>query len=324
MKRTLVTLLLAAAAWGGWAWWKRGRAVQAPAYTELKVERGDLVLSVQANGTVQPRNRLAVRPPLAGRVEQVLVREGERVRRGQVLAWLSSAERAALLDAARARGPEALERWEGLYKPTPLLAPISGDVIARSTEPGQSVGSADAVVVLSDRLIVKAQVDETDIARVRPGQEAVIRLDAYSREPLRGRVGHIAYEARTVNNVTLYDVDVLPEAVPAFMRSGMSASVDFVHQRREGVLLLPLQAVQGRRGEAQVLVPGPQGAARPLTKAVRTGLDNGEMVEIRAGLEEGDTVLVAAAGLPRAQAAAGSPLNFGGPQQGNRAARRMR
>lgn len=313
MKKLAIVLLLAAAAAGGWAWWKGRQKAAAPAYTELSVERGELLIAVQANGGVQPRNRLEVRPPLAGRVEQVLVREGDHVKRGQILAWLSSAERAALLDAARAQGPEALERWEQLYKATPLLAPISGDVIARNTEPGQSVSAADAVVVLSDRLIVKAQVDETDIARVRSGQAAVIRLDAYSDQPLEARVGHIAFEAKVVNNVTLYEVEVHPSRAPRHMRSGMSASVDFIEQRRQDALLLPVQAVRRRKGGAEVLVPGPQGAAKPVSRAVKTGLDNGELVEILAGLKEGDTVLQPAAGLPKAEASGGSPLGFGRP-----------
>lgn len=314
MKKTLiVVLVLALAGWGGWKLYSGRKAAAAPAYTEIPVERGELLIAVQANGGVQPRNRLEVRPPLSGRVEQVLVREGDHVKRGQILAWLSSAERAALLDAARAQGPEALARWEQLYKATPLLAPITGDVIARNTEPGQSVSAADAVVVLSDRLIVKAQVDETDIARVKAGQEAVIRLDAYSDEALDARVGHIAFEAKVVNNVTLYEVEVYPSRVPRFMRSGMSASVDFIEQRHQDVLLLPVQAVRRRKGEALVLLPGPAGAAKPVSRAVKTGIDNGELVEVLEGLKEGDIVLQSAAGLPKAEAASGSPLSFGRP-----------
>jgi macrolide-specific efflux system membrane fusion protein len=240
---------------------------------------------------------------LAGRVEEVLVREGDYVKRGQVLAWLSSTERAALVDAARARGPEALKRWEELYKAAPLLAPISGQVISRDTEPGQSISQADKVVVLSNRLIVKAQVDETDIAKVRQGQDAEIRLDAYAREKVPAKVGHIAYEARTVNNVTMYDIDVLPQKVPGFMRSGMTANVAFTTEQREGVLLLPLEAVTRSRREAFVLVagPGPDGASKPVSRSVKVGLDDGSQVEIESGLKEGEMVLVAQGGLPQAQ-----------------------
>src|SRR6185436_13241208 len=101
---------------------------------------------------------------------------GDWVKKGQILAWLSSSERAALLDAARARGPEEVKKWEELYKPTPMLAPIAGTLIARNFEPGQGVNASDGVLVLSDRLIVRANVDETDIAQLRVGQAARLTL----------------------------------------------------------------------------------------------------------------------------------------------------
>jgi membrane fusion protein, macrolide-specific efflux system len=330
MKKLVAILTLALLAFGGWRWYSKKQAAAVPAYSAITVERGTLTRSVQSNGVVEPRTRLELRPPLAGRLEQVLVREGDYVKRGQTLAWISSSERAALLDAARAKGPEELAKWEQLYKPTPLLAPISGDVIARGFEPGQSVGASDAVLVLSDRLIVKAQLDETDIARVQSGMDARIRLDAYSADALDARVGHIAYEARTVNNVTLYDVDVAPDKVPRFMRAGMSASVDFIQDEREDVLLLPAQAVQrsGRReGVVMVPGPGPQGAAKPVSRTVKLGLMTAEQVEIESGLEEGDTVLQSSAQLPRAEAMGSNPFapqrqqrvpGQGGGNRGNR------
>ena len=49
---------------------------------------------------------------------------------------VEQARSAALLDAARAKGPEELAHWEELYKPTPLIASLNGVIIARSIEPG--------------------------------------------------------------------------------------------------------------------------------------------------------------------------------------------
>ena len=82
--------------------------------------------------------------------------------------------------------------------------------------------------MISDRLTVKAQVDETDIAAVKVGQRANINLDAYSQDSFPAIVDKIAYDAQTVNNVTTYTVDVLPEQAPDYMRSGMTASVTFI------------------------------------------------------------------------------------------------
>src|SRR5262249_54993338 len=146
-------------------------------------------------------------------------------KKGQVMAWMSSTERAALLDAASARGEDELKQWEELYRPTPILAPIPGTVIARNVESGQTFTVSDAVLTMSDRLTVKAQVDETDIAQIALKQRASIVLDAYPQEKLDAIVDQIAYDAKTVNSVTTYVVDVLPRNTPKFMRSSMTANV---------------------------------------------------------------------------------------------------
>jgi macrolide-specific efflux system membrane fusion protein len=302
-----IVLIAAAAAW--WLW--RGRDVRAePTDHPIEVRRGDIHQSILATGIVQPQNRVEIKPPIAGRIEDVLVREGATVKKGAILAWMSSTDRAALLDAARARGEEELARWQELYKAAPLVAPLDGTVIARRVEPGQTVTAADTVLVLSDRLIVKAQVDETDIGRVKLKQRADVALDAYPDTVTGGRVDHIAYEAETVNNVTIYHVDVLPEKVPDFMRSGMTANVTFYVQSRNGVLVLPSEAVRHADGKATVRVPG-DGAPRRIE--VQTGLDDGKYVEITGGLAEGDRVLVAGYQLPKATAAAGNPFMPAGP-----------
>jgi len=167
----------------------------------VKVAKGDLDIKVSATGTVKPYNRVEIKPPIAGRVEEVLVNEGDLVRQGQVLAWMSSIERAALLDAARSQGDEVFKRWQEAYKLAPLLSPLEGTVIVRSVEPGQTVTTADPVVVISDRLIVEALVDETDLSFIQLGQKTEIHLDAYASEIFWGKVDHITYESQLVNNV---------------------------------------------------------------------------------------------------------------------------
>jgi macrolide-specific efflux system membrane fusion protein len=265
------------------------RSASAPAFHEVAVTRGNIEVSILANGTVQPRNRLEIKPPIAGRVEQVLVQEGQIVGKGQMLAWMSSSERAALLDAARARGPEEVKRWEELYKATPIVSPIQGTVIKRNVEPGQSFTSNDAVLVIADRLIVEAQVDETDIAQVKTKQKAHITLDAYPDEPIPAAVEAIAYEAKTVSNVTTYTVDVLPVRVPPFMRSGMTVSVAFQVALKEGVVRVPSRALTVRDGRAYVQVTA---NGRREERTVEAGLSDGKYTEIVDGLGEGDKVLV--------------------------------
>jgi macrolide-specific efflux system membrane fusion protein len=258
---------------------------------DYTVKTGSIKVSVSTSGTVLPQNRLEIKPPLAGRIESILVVEGQYVKKGQTLAYMSSSDRAALLDAARAQGEANLKEWEDTYKPIPLIAPINGEVIVRAVEPGQSVTSADAVLVLSDRLIIQAQVDETDIGKIKLGQKAAIVLDAYSDQTIDGKVDHVYYESKTVNNVTMYNVDILPDRVPSFFRSGMSANIDVIREKKDNILILPVEAVKKFKDKSFVFMKSPD-KEKPERREVVTGISDDDNIEIISGLNEGDVVTV--------------------------------
>jgi macrolide-specific efflux system membrane fusion protein len=260
-------------------------------FTVLNPAYGTIRTFISTTGTVQPQNRLAIKPPVSGRMEEIFVHEGDIVTVGQTLAVMSSMERAALLDAARAQDEETLTYWKEVYKPTPLIAPINGKVIVRGVEPGQAVSTTDAVIVLSDRLIVKAQVDETDIGKVRLQQTAIISLDAYPEVKVKAIVDHIAYESTIVNNVTIYAVDILPVKVPPIFRSGMSANIDIIEQNKEQILLIPLEAVeQDNRGSFVLLAQGED--KEVVRRAVELGISDDQNVEILSGLSVQDTIII--------------------------------
>jgi macrolide-specific efflux system membrane fusion protein len=276
----------------GWAAWaKAGNKAAADSSTKIVyLKRGDIQTVISTTGTILPKSRLEMHPAVGGRIERVLAQEGQHVKVGEIVAVMSSTDRAALLDAARGQGEAAFKYWQDVYKPIPLTAPIDGEVIVGTIQPGQAVSTADAVLVLSDRLIVRAQVDETDIGKVKPGQEAIVGLDAYPDVRIEAVVDHIYYESRTVNNVTVYLVDLIPATIPDFVRSGMSANVDLVQERKTGVLTLPLTAVQKENGESYVLVPG--SGKEPVKQPVMVGLADEKRVEILSGLSDGDEVVV--------------------------------
>lgn len=246
---------------------------------------------ISSTGTILPKNRLEIKPPVNGRVEEILVKEGDEVKTGDTLAWMSSTERAALIDAARAKGEKALKYWEEAYKPIPLLAPIDGEVIVEKVQPGQTVTTSDPVIVLSDRLIVRAQVDETDIGKIRLEEKAVISIDAYPDTKINSVVEHIYYESKTVNNVTVYEVDLVPEKIPEFFRSGMNASIDFIDQSRENALLIPAEAVSKGKEGNYVLVR--QGDGGDLVRAaVKLGISDDKNIEILSGINKADRIII--------------------------------
>ena len=285
---------------------------EANAFRETTVERGDISISIRSTGTVAPANRLEIKPPIAGRIETVLVKEGERVRRSQILAWMSSSERAAVLDAAGAKGPDEVKRWEELYRATPVLSPINGTVILRSVEPGQTFSSTDSILVLSDRLAIKAQVDETDLAAVKVGLKAVVTLDAYPKDPIPAKVLRIAYEATTVNNITMYVVYVTPDVTPETMRSGMTATVRFEVEAKDNVVVIPNDAIK-TEGENDTYVFALKNGQRVKTP-LKLGLTDGKLTEVVDGLKEGDVVSSRVVGEASAAERASNPFMPSGPR----------
>jgi macrolide-specific efflux system membrane fusion protein len=316
MKLTVI-ILLCAAGTAGWMFRTKHKE-PAPTFEQVTLKRGHIEKTIDATAVVEPRNRIEIMPPLDGHIDEVLVDEGQEVKKGEIVAWMSSTERASLLDAARARGSEVYKKWEDAYKATSLIAPLDGTIIARDTEPGQTVTTQDAVLVLSDRLIISTQVDETDIGNVRIGQNVRITLDAYRDVAINGSVSRIAYEASTVNNVTIYEVQVEPNDIPSYMKSGMTATVAFILAEADDVLTLPVAAVNGDTRHPFVLVQQPGANTPPERMPVQTGLSSGGLVEIKSGLQGDEIVVKSSFAMKRGKKGGSSPFVQAPPTRGRR------
>ncbi|MCL1910621.1 MAG: efflux RND transporter periplasmic adaptor subunit [Leptospirales bacterium] len=259
--------------------------------TEIIPYKGDLRIAVSATGAIAPKNRLEIMPPVGGRIESILVKEGDYVRVGQVLILMSSNERAALIDAARLSGAQTLKYWQDAYKPIQIVAQIQGTVIVRGAEPGQTVNNSSVVLVISDRLIIKAQVDETDIGKVVVGQRAETSLDSHQEILVGGIVSHIYYESTVVSNVTFYYVEIMPDRVPPEFRSGMSATVDIIQSEKKDILIVPHEAISTENGQMYALVKTGVKTA-PEKRQVTIGMTTNDSVEITGGITEDDVIVV--------------------------------
>lgn len=257
----------------------------------VKVAKGLFVIKTQAIGVVEPENRVLVTPSVNGRAEEVLFREGDMQKKGRILAWISSSERTALLDSLKMRDstPEERKMVEEAYNLTPVVSPIDGMVVKRAVEPGQSVNAAKEIAVLSDRLIIKTYVDETDIGRVKEGQKAEFYLDSFPGDRHEGEVLAIARESTLKEGVTVYEVKVLPGRNIAVLRSGMTTDVRIITDVKPKALYLPRRAITYKDGDAFVALK--DGKDEKITdKKVETGATNEKTIEILSGLSENDTV----------------------------------
>jgi len=312
MKRAIIAVIVAAVVGGGVWKYKSGtrKGARGGRSTAVAAVIGTIEQSIDATGSVSPENRVEIKPPVGGRIEQLLVDEGDKVKRGQVVAWMSSTDRTAILDAARAQGPKQVKKWEDAYKPTAVFASLPGDVILRNVVVGQAVDAGTVLFAVADTLIVNAQVDESDIGRIKKGQKVRIRLDSYPDQSVEGKVFDILFEGKNVSNVITYGVKVRPNKVPPFFRSQMTANMSFLTKRKEDALLVPAAAVKdGPGGKRIVTIPAAEKGEPPQTREVTTGIETDDQIEILSGLEAGDKVLISASRYVAQKAPEASPLS---------------
>jgi macrolide-specific efflux system membrane fusion protein len=309
MKKTVIIVAgLAVLGAGGWALKSKFSKPTRPESMAVKVTQAPIEDTVEATGSVVPKDRVEVKPTVSGRIEKLLVNEGDKVVPGQIIAWMSSTDRAAILDGARAQGPEALKKWEDTYKATPIMAPLPGLIILRNVVEGQTVGSSDVVYAMSDILILVAQVDESDIGKIHLGMPVRITLDSYPDKHDMGKVFDILYEGKNVSNVIQYGVKIKLDTVPSFYRSQMTANMSFIVRKKQDALLVPASAVRDKDGVKQVLTPNPEPGGKDVWVDVKTGIENDTSVEIVSGLSVGDTILIRQAKYTPQQALQSSPL----------------
>jgi multidrug efflux pump subunit AcrA (membrane-fusion protein) len=196
---------------------------------------------------------------------------------------------------------------------TALTAPMDGTVIMLALEEGEMVGAGTPVVGMGDleRFIVEVSLDETDVAAVKIGQEAIVALDAFPDIALAGEVTDIAPVASVQSGVVLYPVTVELSSAESGVRAGMTADVQIISASKTDVLIVPLRAVQSQGGSSYVWRQTAEGFERV---AVVLGVMTETEVEIVDGLSEGDVVSVVAApqGGGQVEQAFGPMRLFGG------------
>jgi HlyD family secretion protein len=203
-----------------------------------------------------------------------------------------------------------------------VKAPIDGTVLAVNHRVGERVRGSDfaedVILVLGSlsEIDIRLEVGEHDVVYIRPGQSAVVEIDAFPGQTLAGTVidsgrDAIVKNAGTENEVTTFPVWVSLTAPEIRALSGMSAQVTISTETHNDVVAVPIQAVTVRAaGEAGVAAAGssmaatPPRAKRKLDKVVfvivdgvvhkrvvEVGLSSDTHVEILKGLNSGEVVV---------------------------------
>jgi len=200
---------------------------------------------------------------------------------------------------------------------TTITAPRDGVILSKDVEEGTIVNSGRSgvaagttIVELGDlsTMYVDVEVDETDLADIRAGQQVEITVDSVGDKVLRGAVTRVDPQATTTSSVTTVKVEIEVLDHDRRLLPGLSATCAFLAGERTNVLTLPTRAIRQRDGKTTVTIPGDPS---PRTVVVEVGLEGDESTEIVSGLNDGDKVL-----LPQLGAPAGADAGMPGPPPG--------
>ena len=186
---------------------------------------------------------------------------------------------------------------------THIRAPFRGVITSRYAVPGAFVtpttsasssreggATSSSIVELSQGLEIVAKVPESDIGRIKTGQEATIRVDAFPDRRFRAVVSKISPSAIKNNNVTSFEVTLLLKNKPKDLRLGMTSDINFETGATKISTLIPTVAIVTEGGKAGVLVVGNNN--EPKFKKVELGTSSGSKTAIISGLEPGEKVFI--------------------------------
>ena len=205
----------------------------------------------------------------------------------------------AQLDLARAQTTQSKARLDELrinLANTVITSPVNGFVAKRNVDPGAFVSQqtpvADVVDITRVRLV--ANVVEKDLKELTSGNNARVEVDAFPGELFSGRIARVSPVLDPATRTAPIEIEI---ANPTFrLKPGMYARVGITTQTKKQALVLPSTAVVdlgGRRGVFQLQND------TAIFKTVQVGTEQGMVVEILAGLAEGDEVISTGAGALR-------------------------
>src|SRR3954471_18123363 len=135
---------------------------------------------------------------------------------------------------------------------TVITAPIDGIVISRNVDRGQTVASSmqapTLFIIAADltKMQVNANIDESDVGRMRPGQVVHFRVDAFPTDTFTGSVEQVRLQPTTVQNVVTYQTVIAVPNPQMKLKPGMTANVNIEVSRKSNVLRIPSAATRFR------------------------------------------------------------------------------
>ncbi len=289
----------------------------------LSLEAKRLEDKINLPATVEPYENLWVKTEVSGQVVDISVKEGQVVKKGQLLVELDNRDYKARLEQIEANYELALMDYERLsvlaekktiaeteldktkaqlkslaaqldearlgLERTQIRAPISGRLNEIEAKTGDWLGvdSAVAQILQFEEVKVKVGVPESDVTAIFDLNEADVIIEALDGLRVKGKKLFLSRQPGTM--ARLYDLELIVKNTGGRILPGMFGRVELVKEVFEEALVIPLFAVISQDDENFVFVERDKKARK---RHVELGILSGWQVQVTAGLEPGDQVIV--------------------------------
>ncbi len=274
-------------------------------------------------GSIEPWTRLQLMSKLGGTITEVLVREGDRVKKGDIIAHIESKDYEIRLDRAEAAYKLAKSEYERdksiydkgviptsamdanktnmqtamadyenaklLYSRTTVTSPMDGIVRRMDAKIGLqlSVGDPIAEILELDRLKGVIGIPESDITAARKLDRVEITIQALNNRKISAKTHFLSPSPETI--ARLYNLELVIDNKAGDIFAGMFIRADIVKQTIENTLSIPFYSVISRNDEQFVYIEE-DGVAKKRT--VQLGIMEKWMVQITDGLKPGDRLII--------------------------------
>lgn len=237
-------------------------------------------LQLQAKLAPYTENDIKQQENAVIQAEQALALKLNPYTEADILQTRSSVEQAKL----------SLENAVAALANAPIIAPFDGVIASVVANIGENSSGASVQVVNPSLLRLDITIDELDVSKVKPGQQAVITMDSQAGRAFQGLVQAVSPQGTTTQGVTSYMATLsvrLPEGTT--LGVGSSASVRIIVDNKQNVLVVPRNALRTVGRSQVVQVVDESGVTSDRT--VRIGISNDLQAEVIEGLEEGEKVM---------------------------------
>ncbi len=246
------------------------------AVTTIEATRGELQDYLEFGGDVTAKTSVDAMPDAAGKIAEVRVAVGDRVEKNQVLAYV---------DPSR----------PGMnFEFSAVKAPVSGTVTAVNVVVGSPVSQQISVAKVSkiDALQVSMNVPERYVSKIKLGQTAYLRFDAWPSAVFPAKVTEISPVLDSSSRSL--GVKLEPQTDDSRIKAGMFARVKLITDTKTGIVKLPEAAVVNRFGEDSVFaaVTDESGNTLARRRSVKTGIRVDDKIEILSGIAPGEEIVV--------------------------------